>query len=187
MKIGVFALQGSYEAHQIMLERMGISVIQVRRGKQLADIQGLIIPGGETTTYLNLLEHYSLFNDVEKFYRDGGALYGTCAGAILLGKSKNGGTRFGYIDAYLERNAYGRQVNSFSTDLKIDGMDLPFEAFFIRAPVIRNVGENVNVLAVHNNVPVMVHSGRILLTTFHPELTDDDRVHRYFVEKVAGK
>lgn len=188
MKIGVSAIQGSFERHAAMLKRMGIQAVEVRRSIHLANIAGLIFPGGETTTYLHLMNHYGWFEEIERFYRDGGALFGTCAGAILLGKSeKKDDRRFGFIEAYLIRNAYGRQVDSFMSPVAISGMEEPFGAVFIRAPIIERVGKKVTVLAKEKKNPILVHHGRILLSTFHPELTEDDRVHRYFLEKVVVK
>lgn len=187
MKIGVSAIQGSFERHLAMLKQMGIQTVEVRRSLHLSTIQGLIFPGGETTTYLHLMEHYGWFDEIRRFYQDGGALFGTCAGAILLGKSDNKeDKRYGFIDAYVKRNAYGRQVDSFMTPVRISGMQDPFEAIFIRAPIIDKVGKAVTVLAKEKENPILVRSGRVLLSTFHPELTQDDRVHRYFSEKVVA-
>ena len=187
MKIGVSAIQGSFDRHITMLKRMGIQTVEVRRTAHLARIEGLIFPGGETTTNLHLMEHYGWFDEIDRFYRDGGALFGTCAGAILLGKSKiENGKRFELIDAYLRRNAYGRQVDSFSTSVEISGMHEAFQAIFIRAPIIEQVGKSVAILAKENENPILVRSDRILLSTFHPELTEDARVHRYFLEKIVA-
>lgn len=187
MKIGVSAIQGSFERHIAMLKKMKVPVVEVRRSTHLAGISGLIFPGGETTTYLHLLNHYGWFKEIEKFYSDGGALFGTCAGAILLGKSdKTEDRRFGFIDATLKRNAYGRQVDSFITPVHISEFEKPFQAIFIRAPIIDHVGEEVTVLGKEQQHPILVRSGRILLSTFHPELTQDDRIHRYFIENVIG-
>ena len=186
MKIGVSAIQGSFERHIAMLKKMKIPTVEVRRHRHLAGISGLIFPGGETTTYLHLLDHYGWFDEIKKFYRDGGALFGTCAGAILLGKSdKKEDRRFAFIDVYLNRNAYGRQVDSFITPVDITGFQEPFQAIFIRAPIIDHVGREVTILGKEQEHPILVRSGRILLSTFHPELTQDDRIHRYFIENVV--
>ncbi len=187
MIIGVLALQGAFARHQSVFNKLGIETVQIRRGEQLDQVHGLVIPGGESTTLLKLLNDFDLFKEIEKFKLQGGAFFGTCAGAILLGKTEDSNEqRFAYIDAYLERNAYGRQINSFNTSVSIDGFAEPFEAIFIRAPIIMKFGNQVKVLASDRNLPILAHSNRVLISTFHPELTDDLRIHQYFIEQVIS-
>jgi len=188
--VGILALQGDYEAHKKAVERAGADAVEVRSKDQLARCDGLIIPGGESTTMLKLLDIEGLTDAVREF----GAtkpIYGTCAGAILLARSVTHppGSRYaaqmglGLMDIAVERNGYGRQIDSRIAKVPAkDGGE--FEAVFIRAPIIREVGEGARVLAEYEGDPVWVEEGRHMVTTFHPELTDDPRVHRRFVEKL---
>ncbi len=183
--VGVLALQGDFEAHQKVFERLGARVRQVRTPKELECAAGLVIPGGESTTMLKLLEEEGLLEPVGAF----GArrpVFGTCAGAILLasGVSHPRQPSLGLVDIDVERNAYGRQVNSRVARIEMEGK--PLEAVFIRAPVIRRTGPQVRVLARYNGDPVLVEQGRHLAATFHPELTGQDRVHRRFLEKLGA-
>jgi 5'-phosphate synthase pdxT subunit len=184
MKIGVLALQGDFIEHQLVFERLGSRVVQVRFPAQLKDLNGLIIPGGESTTIGKLSADFKLIEPLHKF-GERHAVWGTCAGAILLSKLK-------LMDIVVERNAFGRQVDSFGTNLevkalkKVDSSGRPFHAIFIRAPLIKSVGKNVKVLArLPKGEVVAAREGKLLATSFHPELTDDDRFHRYFLE-LAG-
>lgn len=191
MKIGVLALQGDFAEHQTVLSSLGAEVVQVRLPAHLAGLNGLIIPGGESTTIGKLAEDYKLIEPLRKFGREH-AIWGTCAGAILL--SKDVGRRqplLGLMDITLARNAFGRQVDSFEVDLnvpcllEVDPVDRPYHTVFIRAPIIESVGKNVEVLSrLEDGRIVAARQGKLLATSFHPELTGDDRFHRYFMELV---
>lgn len=182
--VGVLALQGDFEAHRKAIERAGARALEVRTKDQLAQCDGLIIPGGESSTMLKLLEIEGLTDAVRAF----GAkkpIYGTCAGAILLAHevTRPHQASLDLMDITVERNGYGRQIDSRIAKVPVkDGAD--FEAVFIRAPIIRKVGKDANVLASYEGDPVWVEQGRHMVTTFHPELTDDSRIHRRFVEKL---
>jgi 5'-phosphate synthase pdxT subunit len=183
-KVGVLALQGDFEAHAKAVERAGGSAVEVRSAADLAGVDGLIIPGGESTTMLKLLGLENLFEPLREF---GGQkpIFGTCAGAILLARDVMHPPQpsLELMDIGVERNAYGRQIDSRVT--QVDAGDSEMEAVFIRAPIIRRVGPNARVLARYGEDPVWVEDGRHMVTTFHPELTRDDRVHRRFLEKIA--
>lgn len=188
MKLGVLALQGDFAEHQVMLEKLGVEVVQVRLPEHLAEISGLIIPGGESTTIGKLATEFGLIDPLRKF-GEKHAIWGTCAGAIFLSKdARRNQPLLGIMDIVVERNAFGRQVNSFEMDLKVAvldkfGADHPYHAIFIRAPLIESVGSGVNVLtALADGRIVAAQQGKLLATSFHPELTDDDRFHRYFME-----
>ena len=188
MQIGVLALQGDYFEHRDVLERLGIQTRLVKYAEELADLAGLIIPGGESTTMLKLMVGESLLTPIAQFINQGGALYGTCAGAILLAKKVSAPAQqsLGLLDISIERNGYGRQTESHVSYEPCPELGAtPLEMVFIRAPVIRKVAEGVEVLASHKSTPVFVRQGKIMATTFHPELSTDDRVHRYFVERVV--
>jgi 5'-phosphate synthase pdxT subunit len=189
MKIGVLALQGDFAEHQTVLSSLGAEVVQVRLPAHLAGLNGLIIPGGESTTIGKLAEDYELIEPLRQFGREY-AIWGTCAGAILL--SKDVGRRqplLGLMDITLARNAFGRQVDSFEVDLnvpcllEVDPVDRPFHTVFIRAPIIESVGKDVEILSrLEDGRIVAARQGKLLATSFHPELTGDDRFHRYFME-----
>lgn len=185
-KIGVLALQGDYEKHARALERAGAQVAEVRTAEELSAVDGLVIPGGESTTMLRLLDRESLFEPLRKF---GAAkpVFGTCAGAILLAKEVENPKQesLGLVDISVRRNAYGRQLDSRVAQLETDQFGA-LEAVFIRAPIIREASPAVRVLALYNGDPVLVEQGRHLVATFHPELSDDGRVHAYFLKKVTG-
>jgi len=184
-RVGVLALQGDFQAHQRALERAGAEAVEVRTSADLESIQGLVIPGGESTTMLKLLEEEKLLDPLREFGRRR-PIFGTCAGAILLATSVANSPQasLGLMDIQVERNAYGRQVDSRIAHLDPQGMDGGLEAVFIRAPIIRRVGKEAKVLASYEGDPVLVEQGRHLAATFHPELTDDPRVHLMFLEKV---
>ncbi len=189
MRIGILAVQGDYEAHGRMLERMGVEYRFVRTPEELEGCDGLILPGGESTTQLQFLEEEGLREAMAKFARSGGAIFGTCAGAILLARDVKHPEQasLGMMDMTVVRNAYGRQIASDvvsgRTTLKRD----PLEMVFIRGPVIERVGRDVKVLAEYAGRPVLVEQGRVLAATFHPELTDDTTVHRHFLEMATGR
>jgi pyridoxal 5'-phosphate synthase pdxT subunit len=184
-KIGVLALQGDFEKHEKALARAGAEPVEIRSAADLDQVDGLVIPGGESTTMLKLLEQEKMLEPL----RDFGArrpIFGTCAGAILLAAEVlNPHQRsLGLLDIDVERNAYGRQLDSRIARLNPEGLEGDLEAVFIRAPIIRRVGDQVKVLASYQGDPVLVEQGRHLVATFHPELTDDPRIHRMFLEKV---
>jgi 5'-phosphate synthase pdxT subunit len=182
--VGVLALQGDFEAHRKAIERAGARAVEVRSADQLAQCDGLIIPGGESTTMLKLLDIEKLTEPVRKF-GESKPIYGTCAGAILLAREVTHPAQasLDLMDIEVERNGYGRQIDSRIAKVPVNGGG-EFEAVFIRAPIIRKVGADARVLASYEGDPVWVEQGRHMVTTFHPELTDDPRVHRRFVEKL---
>ena len=186
MKAGVLALQGDVREHVRALERAGATALEVRYPEQLADVDALVMPGGESTTIGKLLERFALLDVLKERARGGMPLYGTCAGLILMATEVQGAHaaphRMGLLDMTVERNAYGRQVDSFESDLSISGMADPFRAVFIRAPVVVRTGPDVEVMAEHEGAPVLVRSGSLLASTFHPEMTGDNRVHELFLE-----
>jgi len=186
VKIGVLAIQGDFREHQQVLSSLGLEVVQVRLPQHLEGLAGLIVPGGESTTIGMLAREYGLEEAVRERVRANTlAVWGTCAGAIWLAKQipqYPDQPRLGCMDITIQRNGYGRQVDSFEADLQIRGLREPFRAFFIRAPLIVQVGPGVEVLAEHQGVPVLVQSGRLWASTFHPELAGDARVHEMFVQ-----
>jgi 5'-phosphate synthase pdxT subunit len=183
--VGILALQGDFDAHLKAVERAGGHGVEVRTAQQLAACDGLIVPGGESTTMLKLLEIENLTEPLRQFAARK-PVFGTCAGAILLAHSvtKPVQSSLDVIDIDVERNAYGRQIDSRVTQVDAGGQEM--EAVFIRAPKILRVGPGGKVLATYNADPVWVEQGRHMVTTFHPELTDDSRVHQKFLEKVAN-
>ena len=187
--VGVLALQGAFAEHQVAVERLGGVVVQVRKPEHLAGIDSLLMPGGESTTMSKLLESSGLWAPIEQALREGIPVFGTCAGMILLAREvidrRPDQRCFGALDAVVRRNAYGRQIDSFETDLAIDGLDEPFHAVFIRAPHIEGLGPGVQVVARHGGEPVLVRDGVIWAAAFHPELTDDLRIHRLFISATA--
>jgi 5'-phosphate synthase pdxT subunit len=188
MRIGVLALQGDFALHARALEKCGAEAVEVRKPEQLDDVEGLIIPGGESTTLLKLMDAWGFVPALEKFHDAGKPMFGTCAGLILLARDVESPRQFslGLVDVTVERNAYGRQRESFeaSGTARLDGRAVPLEMVFIRAPRIRRAGPGVEVLAEHAGEPVMARDGGVLVATFHPELTDDTTVHRYFCDLV---
>lgn len=194
MNIGVLALQGDFLEHQKMLERLGAKVIQVRLPQHLLGLDGLIIPGGESTTIGKLAVEFGLMEPLRTFAREH-AVWGTCAGAIFLARDiGRDQPLLGVMDITVERNAFGRQVDSFATDLdvpvlkEVDPVDRPFRAVFIRAPRIAKANGTTRLLAtLADGTIVAVRQNRWLATSFHPELTGDDRFHRYFMEMALSK
>ena len=189
MKIGVLAAQGDVIEHRAVLQRLDVDEVEVRVPGDLAGVDGLIIPGGESTTIGKLMVEYGLDRAIPDAVQRGMAVYGTCAGMILLAKCASGGEppllRLMYIE--VARNAYGRQVDSFEADLEIPVLGPPpLHAVFIRAPVIEEVGRRVEVLASFDGRPVLAREGRLLVSSFHPELAPDDRVHRYFLDVIRA-
>lgn len=183
--IGVLALQGDFAEHQKTLQRLGVSSIQVRTGQQLDEVSALIIPGGESTTMLKLLDRFDLRDLLTKKIEDGLPVFGTCAGGIILAKRvSDGEAPIPILDVEVRRNAYGSQVESFEAEIDIEGIGTVW-GVFIRAPVIENVGEDVQVLGEWAGDPVVIRQGSILFSTFHPELTDDTTLHKFFLEEIA--
>lgn len=188
-KIGIVAIQGDYEAHGKMLERLGVAHPFVRTPADLAGLSGVILPGGESTTHLKVMREEGLFDALQRFAKNGGAFFGTCAGAILLAREVHNPAQdsLGLLDIAILRNGYGRQlasdVHMGATKLRKD----PLEMVFIRAPIIESVGRGIEVLAEDAGHPVLIRQGRILAATFHPELTDDTTVHQYFLRQLNGQ
>ena len=189
MRIGVLALQGDFALHARALAQCGVEAVEVRKPSELDEVEGLIIPGGESTTLLKLMEAWDFVPALEKFHRDGKPIFGTCAGLIILAREVESPKQrsLGLIDVTVERNAYGRQRESFEASgmARLDAGPIPLEMVFIRAPRIRRVGAGVQVLAEHGAEPVLARQGQVLVATFHPELTDNTAVHRYFCDLVG--
>jgi 5'-phosphate synthase pdxT subunit len=177
VRIGVLAVQGNFREHAAMLRRLGAEVVEVRKPEQLDGLDGLIIPGGESTAIGRLIQLYALEEAIERFARP---VFGTCAGMILLDRR-----HLGLVDVEIERNAYGRQVASFEADLELEDGGEPLRGVFIRAPRVVEAGPDVEVLAELDGEPVLLRDGRFLVASFHPELTGDTRVHERFLEMVG--
>ena len=191
MRVGVLALQGAFREHIMTLEALDVAAVAVRKPEQLGDLSGLIIPGGESTAIAKLMETYGFYEPIAQHHGAGMAVWGTCAGAILVARevldAVPGQRSLGLMDITVRRNAFGRQVDSFEADLDFAHLeDGPFRGVFIRAPWIEEVGEKVDVLARHDGIAVAAQEGDLLATAFHPELTGDPRIHRYFIERVIG-
>ena len=176
MKIGILAVQGDFREHAAMLRRLGAEAVEVRKPEQLDDLDGLVIPGGESTAIMRLVRIYGLEEGLRRFGRP---VFGTCAGMILLDRE-----HLGLVDMLVRRNAYGRQVASFETDLELGDQGERVRGVFIRAPRVEDVGRDVEVLAELDGEPVLLRDGRFLVASFHPELTDDTRVHELFLDLV---
>jgi 5'-phosphate synthase pdxT subunit len=176
MTIGVLAVQGNFREHAAMLRRLGTDVVEVRKPEQLEGLDGLVIPGGESTTFMRLMRLYGLDRALADFPAP---ILGTCAGMIVLDRN-----HLGLVDLEVERNAWGRQVHSFEADLDVEGDPVPLRGVFIRAPWIEVAGPDVEILASHDGHPVLARQGRVLVAAFHPELTDDARVHERFLQLV---
>jgi len=189
--IGVLALQGDFAEHVSVLRRLGIEAQEVRRPDELSDLDGLIIPGGESTTISRLMDEYELAEPLRRLAQDSFPVWGTCAGMIVLARraSDLDWPTLAALDITVRRNAFGRQVDSFETDLSIPSLGVaPFHAVFIRAPAVEDVGDGVEILAaLEDGRVVAVRQGNVLATAFHPELTDDDRFHRYFLELARAR
>ncbi|OYD07902.1 pyridoxal 5'-phosphate synthase glutaminase subunit PdxT [Paludifilum halophilum] len=186
MKIGVLALQGAVREHVRMLEQSGVEAVPVKRNHELEGLDGLVIPGGESTTISKLMHQYDLMEPVKEMGRKGRPLFGTCAGLILLAKRIEGmeGSHLGLMDITVRRNAFGRQRESFEARLDVKGVAEDYEAVFIRAPYISEAGPEVDVLSALEGRTVIVRQGPFLGASFHPELTEDHRLHSYFAEMV---
>jgi 5'-phosphate synthase pdxT subunit len=176
MRIGVLAVQGNFREHAAMLRRLGADVVEVRKPGELDGLDGLVVPGGESTAFMRLMRLYGLDEALRTFPAP---VFGTCAGMIVLDRA-----HLGLMDVEVDRNAYGRQVASFEADLRLEGEDEPLRGVFIRAPRVRDHGAGVEVLAEHDGEPVLLRQGRFLVASFHPELTEDTRVHELFLERV---
>ncbi len=190
MRIGVLALQGDVREHARSLSDCGVSASLVRRASELERVDALVIPGGESTTIAKLARTFGIFDEISARIKNGMPTYGSCAGMILLANEVLdaivGQETFGGLDVTVRRNAFGRQVDSFESDLTFNGMtQTPVRAVFIRAPWVENVGIGVAVLAQVQGHPVAVRQGSIFATSFHPELTGDNRIHKYFVDSVC--
>jgi len=188
MRIGVLTLQGDFAEHLRALNRCEVEAVGIKRPEQLKAVDGLILPGGESTTIGMLMERFGLDEPVRQRASEGMPIWGTCAGMILLAKDivNYSGNRLGLMDIRVKRNAFGRQVDSFETDLTIEGLPGgPFHAVFIRAPLVESVGAHCRVLARFEESIVAVQQGKILASAFHPELTDDLRLHQYFLRLCA--
>jgi pyridoxal 5'-phosphate synthase pdxT subunit len=176
LRIGVLAVQGNFREHAAVLRRLGAEPVEVRKAEELDGLDGLIIPGGESTAITRLMRLYGIEDAIRRFR---GPVFGTCAGMILLDRD-----HLGLVDVSVSRNAYGRQVASFEADLELAGEPEPLRGVFIRAPRVAEAGPEVEVLAAHDGEPVLLRDGRFLVASFHPELTDDTRVHERFLQLV---
>jgi pyridoxal 5'-phosphate synthase pdxT subunit len=176
LRIGVLAVQGNFREHAAMLRRLGAEPVEVRKPEQLDGLDGLVIPGGESTAIMRLVRLYGLEQAIREFTAP---VLGTCAGMILLDRN-----HLGVLDLEVDRNAYGRQVASFEADLDLAGDERPLRGVFIRAPRVADAGPGVDVLAELDGEPVLLREGRVLVASFHPELTDDTRVHERFLDLV---
>ncbi len=191
MRIGVLALQGAFREHIMTLEAVGVQAVAVRLPSQLSGLDGLVIPGGESSAIARLMSTYDFREPIRARHEDGLAVWGTCAGAILMAQEildgVPGQVSLELMDITVRRNAFGRQIDSFEANLEFAHLaGEPFRGVFIRAPWIERIGEGVEPLAHHDGVVVAARQGDLLATAFHPELTGDPRIHRFFVEDVAG-
>jgi pyridoxal 5'-phosphate synthase pdxT subunit len=186
--VGVLALQGAFGLHAVALTDLGARPVEIRTPADLARVQALVMPGGESTTMSMLLESSGLFDAIAARLDDGMPVFGTCAGMILLASDVIDGRAdqrsFGAVDIAVRRNGYGRQVDSFEANLDVAGFDSPFPAVFIRAPVVESAGPEVTVLAHHEGRPVLAQQGRVTVAAFHPELAGDSRLHGRFLQEV---
>ena len=186
-RIGVLALQGDVEEHVQILRKLGVDPVEVRSVEDLERLAGLIVPGGESTTIGKIMVESGLLDGVRSFFYKGGPVWGTCAGMVLAASATTGGRQplLGLMNALVERNGFGRQVNSFEKDLEIEGFEKPFTGVFIRAPYFEDVGPGVEVIGKVGDKIVAAKGENILVTAFHPELTDDHRFHEYFIREVC--
>lgn len=188
MRIGVLALQGAVTEHIVSIEKTGAEGLPIKRVEQLEELDGLIIPGGESTAIGKLMRKYGFIEAIRDFSDKGKPIFGTCAGMIVLAKRIAGGedSHLGLMDITVARNAFGRQRESFECDLDVKGISEPVRAVFIRAPLISEVGPEVDVLTVYNNEIVTARQDNLLVSSFHPELTEDYRLHQYFADMVKA-
>ncbi len=188
--VGVLALQGAFHAHARALKQLNVEVREVRLPHDLDGLDGIVLPGGESTTMSQLLLSSGVFDVLTQRIADGLPTMGTCAGLILLAErvldARPDQVSCSVLDVTVRRNGYGRQINSFETDIAVTGLETPFTAVFIRAPIIEEVGSGVEILAVHNGVPVAVASQNVLAASFHPELTSDVRFHELFLHMISS-
>lgn len=189
MRVGVLGLQGGFAAHERALRDLGVAPVEVRRVAALDGLDALVMPGGESTTLLNLMRDEPWFESLTAFHERGGAILGTCAGAILLAREVRGPSQpsLGLLDVAVERNAWGRQVDSFEADVEIEGEQTSLHAVFIRAPRFRELGPGAVALARWGREVVAVRQGRILAASFHPELTPDRRLHRLLLDAATNR
>ena len=187
-RIGVLALQGDFREHTEILRRLGAEPVEVRAVEDLEGLAGIIVPGGESTTIGQMLISSGLLDGIRSYFYKGGPVWGTCAGMVLAASATTGPRQplLGLMNALVERNGFGRQVHSFETDLEVDGFDEPFTGVFIRAPFFEDVGPGVEVLSRIDDRVVAARGENILVTAFHPELTDDTRFHEYFLREVCS-
>lgn len=185
-RVGVLALQGDVREHERTLERLGADFVAVKSPEDLEGLDAIVLPGGESTTIGKLASRFGLVEPLRRRIDEGMPAFGTCAGLILLSAAVTEGSQplLGVLDVVVRRNAFGRQNESFEADLDIEGLEEPFHAVFIRAPWVEKTGEGVETLAAVDGHPVLVRQGAILAGSFHPELTDDDRVHRMLLDLI---
>jgi pyridoxal 5'-phosphate synthase pdxT subunit len=187
LTVGVLALQGDFREHRRVLERLGAATREIRHAEHLLGLDGLVIPGGESTTISKLMDAYGVAGPISAFHRHGGVVYGTCAGLITVARDTVEGTppTLGLLDIVARRNAFGRQVRSFEADLDVEGLGgVPLHAVFIRAPWVESAGPDVEVLALFEGHIVAARGAGVLVTAFHPELTEDTRLHELFIEMI---
>ena len=187
-QVGVLALQGDFREHAEILKTLGVEPVEVRDIQDLEGLAGIIVPGGESTAIGNLMVSSGLLDAIRSFFYKGGPVWGTCAGMVLAASATTGPRQplLGLMNALVERNGFGRQVYSFEKDLDVEGFDAPFTGVFIRAPFFEDVGPGVEVLSEIDGRVVAARGENILVTAFHPELTDDTRFHEYFLREVCG-
>lgn len=187
-RIGVLALQGDFKEHAEILKKLGVEPVEVRTLEDLTGLAGLIVPGGESTTIGKMMVSSGLLDGVRSFFYKGGPVWGTCAGMVLAASATTGERQplLGLMNALVERNGFGRQVHSFEADIDVEGFGEPFTGVFIRAPFFEDVGPGVEVLSRIEDRVVAARGENILVTAFHPELTDDVRFHEYFLREVCG-
>ncbi len=187
-EVGILALQGDIQEHAKILRSLGVEPVEVRTVEELKGLAGVIVPGGESTTIGKMLVSSGLLDGLRSYFYKGGPVWGTCAGMVLAASATTGPRQplIGLMNALVERNGFGRQVHSFEKDLDVDGFDEPFTGVFIRAPFFEDVGPGVEVLSEVDGKVVAARGENILVTAFHPELTEDTRFHEYFLEEVCG-
>lgn len=187
-RIGVLALQGDFQEHIGILKRLGVEPVEVRTVEDLGDLAGIIVPGGESTTIGKMMVSSGLLDGIRSFFYKGGPVWGTCAGMVLAASATTGARQplLGLMNALVERNGFGPQVYSFEKEIEVEGFDKPFTGIFIRAPFFEDVGPGVEVLSEMDGRVVAARGENILVTAFHPELTDDTRFHEYFLREVCS-
>lgn len=187
-RIGILALQGDVREHAQILAQLGVEPVEVRKNEDLEGLAGIIVPGGESTTIGNMMVEYGLLDGIRGFFYGGGPVWGTCAGMVLAASATTGPRQplLGLMNALVERNGFGRQVHSFEADLDVEGFDEPYTGVFIRAPFFEDVGPGVEILSEIGGRVVAASGENILVTAFHPELTEDTRFHEYFLQEVCG-